>query len=189
MKTKTILLVDDEEIILDSLGRDLDSEGYSVTKVASGEKALTYIGDIHYDLVITDLVMGGINGVRVLQEAKETNPETVVFILTGYGDMTSAIEALRLGADDYLLKPCDTEELLIRIGRCLEKQDTLKKVKIYEGILPVCCVCGVIRDDTGVEHGKGQWMKVDEFIHRKTTAEVSHTYCPICYEIALKSSL
>ncbi|WP_163338526.1 GAF domain-containing protein [Desulfopila sp. IMCC35008] len=62
--------------------------------------------------------------------------------------------------------------------------DYIAEIKILRGIVPMCCVCGLIRDDTGVEHGKGEWLKADKFVNEKTGAQVSHTYCPICYEKA-----
>jgi DNA-binding response OmpR family regulator len=180
MENKSILLVDDEAIILYSFGRDLEHEGYDVTSAASGEEAIDRLREKKYDLVITDLVMTGAGGIEVLKEAKKIDPATGVFILTGYADMTSAVDALRLGADDYLQKPVDTDEMLIRINRCLERQEAWRKIQVYEKIIPVCCMCGMIRDDTGVEPGQGEWLKTDMYIHKKTTAEVSHCYCPTC---------
>ncbi|WP_163340873.1 GAF domain-containing protein [Desulfopila sp. IMCC35008] len=64
--------------------------------------------------------------------------------------------------------------------------DYIAEIKILRGIVPICCVCGLIRDDTGVEHGKGGWLKADKFVIEKTDAHVSHTYCPICYEKAME---
>jgi len=188
METKSLLLVDDEAIILNSLGTDLDQENFDVTLAASGDEAISLLKDKKFDVVITDLSMPGSDGIQVLQEAKSINPFTVVIILTGYGDMTSAIRALRLGADDYLLKPCDLEELLIRIERCLERQNAFQKINIYEKILPVCCVCGDIRDDEGVAQGEGVWVKSSEFIITKTSAKVTHTYCNKCYQKALEET-
>ena len=128
MRNKKILLVDDEESIRTSFRKDFEHEGYKLTTAASGEEAITKIRDTHFDLVITDLSMPGIDGIGVLQEVKKLNPDIGTMILTGYGDMTSAIEALRLGADDYLLKPCDADELLLRAARCLEKQEAFRKI-------------------------------------------------------------
>ena len=180
MGSKTILLVDDEESILISSRKDFEHAGYEVTTAASGEEAVTNLQADHFDLVVTDLAMPGIDGLAVLLEAKKHSPEIGTIILTGYGDMISAIEALRLGADDYLLKPCDSDELLLRAARCLERQEVLQKIKIYEEMLPVCCVCGDIRDDTGEEKGNGVWMKSTEFIIKKTSTQVTHTYCKDC---------
>ena len=68
-------------------------------------------------------------------------------------------------------------------------QDALAEIKTLRGILPVCCVCGLIRDDTGVEHGKGKWLKVDKFVIKNTDAQVSHTYCPKCYDKAMEEDM
>ena len=67
-----------------------------------------------------------------------------------------------------------------------ELQKALAEIKTLRGILPMCCVCGLIRDDNGVEQGKGEWMKVDKYVHQKTDAKVSHSYCPNCYEKAME---
>lgn len=130
MEKKAILLVDDEAIILKSLGANLTAEGYRVTTAESGETAIAEMEQGRFDLVITDLVMEGIDGIHVLKQARKIAPALPVIILTGHGDMTSAIDALRLGADDYLLKPCDIHELVFRMGRCFEKQDLLEQLKV-----------------------------------------------------------
>lgn len=130
MANTSILLVDDELIILESLGMDLRAEGYEVTSADSGENAIAALEKSRFDLVITDLMMEGLDGIQVLKRAKSIYPALPVIILTGYGDMTSAIDALRLGADDYLLKPCEIDELLFRISRCLEKQQLLEQLRL-----------------------------------------------------------
>lgn len=183
MATKhSVLLVDDEANIRDSLGESLQMEGYSVYAAASGEEAIPLLKDHRFDLVITDLMMPGLDGIEVLKSAKSLQPKIIVIILTGYGDMNSAIEALRLGADDYLLKPYGLEELFMRVDRCLEKQELQAKVNLYEKILPVCMYCQKIRDDTGTEHGKGEWMSLGQYLSRTSDTNVSHGCCPACYE-------
>jgi PAS domain S-box-containing protein len=127
--TKTsILFVDDEEIIRRSFTRELQMEHFSVTAVADGSEAISTLQDEQFDLVITDLMMPGIDGFGVLKAVKHGTPQTSVIILTGYGDMSAAIDALRLGADDFALKPCAIEELVYRIRRCLEKQRLLQRL-------------------------------------------------------------
>ena len=111
--SKRILVIDDEARLVNLVRGYLEQEGYEVMMASSGEEAIGELQNSHFDLVISDLAMPGANGIAVLNEAKKTNPDIIAIILTGYGDMTSAIEALRLGADDYLLKPCDTEELFV----------------------------------------------------------------------------
>jgi signal transduction histidine kinase len=130
MKSKAILLVDDEKIILKTIRKDLRAEGYDVTTAENGESAIATLKQQHFDLVITDLVMEGLDGFQVLKQATKIDPELPVIILTGHGDMTSAIRALRLGADDYILKPCDIDELFVRMSHCFEKQDLLEQLKV-----------------------------------------------------------
>lgn len=128
MERKKILLVDDEEIIRTSLAREIGLEHYEIDTAADGAEAITKLRRTRYNLVITDLVMPGIDGLCVLQTAKEIAPETCVIILTGHGDMDSAIGALRQGADDFLTKPCGPDKLLFRIACCLEKQNLLRQL-------------------------------------------------------------
>ena len=185
-KTYKILLVDDDPLILQSISSALEQEEYHVTTADNGEEAIELINKNHFDLVLTDLVMDNVDGMAVLKEAKEKNPDGIVIILTGYGDLISAIEALRLDADDYLLKPCETEELTFRISGCLEKLELKRKVAAYEKIVPVCCECKSIRDDNGKEIGTGEWMSVEQFILTKSKAAVSPTYCPDCIKTELE---
>jgi DNA-binding NtrC family response regulator len=180
MNKYKILLVDDEPIILKAIGRDLEMEGYHVTPVRNGEQALEALERANFDLVITDLIMDRIDGITVLKRAKEIDPETLVIILTGFGDMASAIDALRLDADDYLLKPCGAEEMHFRVGRCIEKLELTRKLKIYEKVLPVCCECKKIRDDTGKEPGMGEWLRMEDYLRDRGKTEVTSSYCPEC---------
>lgn len=120
IKNQSILLVDDEDVILEAIGMDLRQENYHVTLASSGEEAVALLKENQFDLVVTDLSMSGMTGMQVLKETKKLHSLTAVIILTGFGDMHSAIEALRLGADDYLCKPCDIDELVFRVERCLE---------------------------------------------------------------------
>ena len=122
----SILFVDDEEVIRKSLARELRFEHFSVTTAAGGGVAISSLQDKQYDVVITDLMMPDIDGLDVLKAVKKLSPTTSVIILTGYGDMRSAIDALRLGADDFTIKPCEVEELVFRIRRCLEKRSLLQ---------------------------------------------------------------
>lgn len=186
MKKYSILLVDDDPYILTGIGQNLESEGYQVTTAESGEIALEHLQTAAFDLVITDLVLDTIDGIQILKKAKQINPEIMVIILTGYGDMTSAIDALRLNADDYMLKPCQPEEMNFRVAACLDKLELSRKINVYEQILPVCCVCKKIRDDEGQEPGSGQWMPADEYIWKKARLSISSTYCPTCARRATK---
>jgi DNA-binding NtrC family response regulator len=111
-KKNNILLVDDDSHILDLYYQILLDEGYYLTKATSGERAIEVMLRNHFDMVITDLNMG-------LRKAKELDPKTIVIITTGNTDIQYAIKALRLHADDYMLKPFDLQEFLIHVSRCL----------------------------------------------------------------------
>ena len=135
MKKHSILLVDDEEIILRSLSSQMDKEGYGVATARSGEEALRKFEENFYDLVLTDLSLPGIGGIDVLQKVKALRPQTSVVIITGYGDLPTALEAMRLGADDYLSKPCNLDELLLRIEKSIHKSESTRKLQRYKEII------------------------------------------------------
>ncbi len=182
MRDYMIMLVDDDPLILKGVGKHLETEGYGVTTAESGEKAIDLLDSKVFDLVITDLVMEEIDGIQVLKKAKEVNPDIMVIILTGFGDMTSAVDSLRLQADDYLHKPCEAEEMSFRVSKCFERLELKRKIKAYENILPVCCVCKKIRDDSGKEPGTGEWLTVESYLWRKAGIAPSSSYCPVCLQ-------
>jgi DNA-binding NtrC family response regulator len=187
MEKHSILLVDDDPYILEGIGADLESQGFQVTKTNSGDTALELLRENTFDLVITDLVMEDTDGIQVLKNTKKLNADTMVIILTGYGDMKSAIEALRQEADDYLLKPCESAEMLYRVNHCLEKRELARKIEIYQNILPMCCVCKKIRDDRQTEPGKGDWVSVEQFIHEKAKLDITSSYCPECAQQTMEA--
>ena len=141
MNGKSILVVDDEQTILDCLSRDLTIAGLKVTTAVNGEEAIAKIKNSFFDLVTTDLAMPIGDGFQVVKEAKQMNPQTMVIVLTGDVASESAVDAFRLGADDFLQKPCDTDELLCRISNCFAKQELLRKIALYEKFLPMCSNC------------------------------------------------
>lgn len=188
-KRKSLLVVDDERIILDSLSRDLTGAGLKVTTVTSGEEAIARINTDFFDLVTTDLQMPGLDGFQVLKAAKQRSLEIIVIILTGNGSMESAIEALRLGADDFLQKPCDTDELLCRISNGFVKQELLRKIALYENFLPVCCYCKKIRDIRQGVHGEGSWHSLEDYFKKTKGVTVSHGCCPDCFNEQIKPLL
>lgn len=180
MRKYEMLLVDDDPLVLDSIGTVLENKGNRIITAENGKKALELLDKEHFDLVISDLVMDEVDGIKVLKKAKNIGSDIKVIILTAYGSMTSTIDALRLGADDFLLKPCEPEEIIFRVNRCLEQLELERKIKLYENILPMCCVCKKVRDDTGKEPGTGKWLSMDQYIRNKTKIDISHAYCPDC---------
>jgi DNA-binding NtrC family response regulator len=185
LRKYNLLLVDDDPFILEGIGEDLESRGYTVTRVNSGEKAVELLERSSFDLVITDLVMERTDGIQVLKKSKEIDASIMVIILTGFGDMLSAIDALRNQADDYMLKPCESSEIFFRVERCLEKLELARRIDLYQKILPMCCVCKKIRDDTGKTPGRGQWIPVEQFIHDRAQLDITSSYCPECAQRTL----
>lgn len=181
-----LLLVDDDPFILEGIGEDLEKRGYQVTRVNSGEKAVELLQHGRFDLIITDLIMERTDGIQVLKKSKEIDATAMVIILTGFGDMLSAIEALRSQADDYMLKPCESSEMFFRVERCLEKLELARRINLYQRILPMCCVCKKIRDDTSRAPGRGEWVPVEQFIQERARLDVTSSYCPECARRTLK---
>lgn len=175
-----LLLVDDDPFILAGIGEDLERRGYRVTRANSGEKAVEMLEKTAFDLVITDLVMERTDGIQVLKKSKEKNAATMVILLTGFGDMLSAIEALRHQADDYLLKPCESDEIFFRVERCLEKLELTRRIHLYQKIIPMCCMCKKVRDDAGEPPGQGRWVPVEQFINEHARLDITSSYCPEC---------
>ena len=129
MKNYSILLVDNEENIRKTISVDLSEKEYNVTLAGSGEEAIKKLGESNYDMVITALKMKGLSGIQVLEKTKKMNSETVVMIFSSDGDLLPAIEALRLGVDDYMLKSAITEELHFRVKHCLKKLELRRLVE------------------------------------------------------------
>ena len=119
----SILVVDDEPTIRLLVTSVLKDEGYAVTAAASGEEALQLAARRHFHLVITDLKMPGISGVELLERLKGDDPETAVILLTAFGTVEGAVEAMKKGACDYLLKPlANPDELRLAVRRALEER-------------------------------------------------------------------
>ncbi len=120
-----ILVVDDEDIIRESLSFILRKEGYSVDEAENGEAAYNKILNDSYDLVLTDLEMPQMKGIELLEEIKKLNINTSVIIITAFGSLETAISALRSGANDYILKPVEFDELLIKIKRLFDLRNLI----------------------------------------------------------------
>ena len=116
-----LLVVDDEPIARQSLSDFLRLEGYSVTSVPNGELAVEHVRNYSVDLIILDLKMPGMNGIDVIQVVNQISPDTEIILLTAYGSMETAVEALRHRIHDYLLKPASLVQILDSVKRGLER--------------------------------------------------------------------
>jgi two-component system response regulator PilR (NtrC family) len=115
-----ILVVDDEDIIRESLSYVLKNEGYLVEEATNGKEAYDKVVSNYYDLVITDIEMPQMKGIELLERISALTSQTLVMMITAYGSLDTAIKALRYGASDYILKPIEFDELLVKINRLLE---------------------------------------------------------------------
>lgn len=125
MARKSILVVDDEKNQREILETILSGEGYDVTTASSGEAAMKFVEARRFDLVLSDLKMTGMSGLDLLKELTNYDKSIIVILLTAHGSVDSAVDALRLGAFDYLQKPYDSEKLLDTVSRALNKLTTL----------------------------------------------------------------
>ena len=116
----SILIVDDEALTLRTIGRALQSEGYEVLPATSGEEALTIVAEEKPDLALLDVVLPGINGIEVLRQARKLSPAMIVVMMSAYHLVDRAVEAMKLGAYDYLIKPFHIADMVSTIQRATE---------------------------------------------------------------------
>ena len=138
MKGKpTVLLVDDDAPFRHVLKGELTRMGFEVTPAASGEEAVSKVAELEPEVVLLDLRLPGMGGLDALKIIREKSPGTDVIMLTGHGSIDTAIESVRMGAFDYVPKPCPLEDLEVRIRRALERQSLRCRASLLErGLTP-----------------------------------------------------
>jgi len=157
-----ILVIDDERIVLDSIAKILKNEPeYSLTLCQSPEESRQYIMNNNYHIILTDLMMPEIDGLEILQIAKERNDKTQVIMITGYATINTALQAMQLGAFDYLSKPFTKDELKRVIQRCIESiskispgstKQTFSEIRRegqFSGLTGIGKYCWLMREDDG----------------------------------------
>jgi DNA-binding NtrC family response regulator len=128
MKGSRILLVDDEVVFTKNMSKLLTNRGYVVAAVNSGDSAVRTLQENQsFDVIVLDLKMPGMDGIATLKEIKKLGLFTQTLILTGHGSIDSALEAIKLGAYDYLTKPCEIGELVAKIEGAWEKKGSEEK--------------------------------------------------------------
>ena len=135
MKTR-VLLVDDEEEFVQALSERLKIRDYDVTISLTGEDAIEKIKHYNFDVVILDVLMPRMDGIDALKMIKRMKPLIEVIMLTGHATVETAIEGMKLGANDYLMKPCETEDLVLKINRAYDKktehEERIREAKVKE---------------------------------------------------------
>jgi DNA-binding NtrC family response regulator len=122
MERIRLLLVDDEEDFRTTLSSRLKKREFEVTQVESGYQALEVIKEQAIDVAIVDVKMPRMDGLETLRQMKQLNPLIEVIMLTGHASVESGIEGMRLGAFDYLMKPCDINDLVLKIGDAYQRK-------------------------------------------------------------------
>jgi DNA-binding NtrC family response regulator len=131
-----LLIVDDEAAILRSLERIFTREGYSVKTSDSGQRGMELVEANEFDVVMTDVMLPDISGIEILKKCKEANPETEVIVITGYATVSAAVDAIKLGAFDYIEKPFETNErVLLAVSRAMEHRQLLSRARNLEQVV------------------------------------------------------
>lgn len=123
MQKYSILLVEDEEHLHEALKLNLEMEGYEVDSAYDGGEALKLIQSAHYDLIILDIMLPSLDGFSITERLRLNNNQTPILILSAKNTSANRVQGLKLGADDYLTKPFNLEELLLRVAKLIQKQE------------------------------------------------------------------
>jgi DNA-binding response OmpR family regulator len=171
-----ILIIDDNPQSIKLLGNILDSKGYSTAVAMNGTEALKFLENEIPDLILLDIMMPGMDGFEVCRSIKmnKNARETPVIFLTAKREIDDLVRGFEVGGVDYVTKPFNSNELLIRVKTHLDLKKARDEIRRLKGIIPICCNCKKIRDD------KGFWEQVEIYIESHSDAEFSHGICPEC---------
>jgi len=164
MKKNTILIVDDEEAMCRILSRLLTAQGYEVLTAGNGHEALKLVHRESISLLISDLMMPGMNGLQLLTDLKKYDPDLPVILITAYGTVDTAVQAMKSGAYDYILKPFDNDEILFAVEKALKNSAaSTKKMRSLHGKLLI-----------GTSHKiKAVYDKIDKIATSSATVLIS----------------
>ena len=170
-----VLIVDDSIVVRRSFSKILAS-GYECVEAESAIEALSRLRESHFDLVITDIMMPGLSGIELLRKVIETYPDTAVLVVSGVDRPQRALDAVRLGAFDYLIKPCDPAVLQLTVERALERRTLIENAKQYKRDL----------EERNVEllRGKRQLERLQaQIVHSEKMASLGQLAAGIAHEL------
>lgn len=153
-----ILIIDDEKAIRKTLSEILSFEGYNISEAADGEEGLKVFKEKAYDVVLCDIKMPKLDGIEFLQKAGETNPDIPIIMISGHGNIETAVEAVKKGAYDYISKPPDLNRLLITIRNAMDKSTLVTETKVLKR--KVTRVQEMIGESSGIQKIKDTIDKV-----------------------------
>jgi enoyl-CoA hydratase/carnithine racemase/FixJ family two-component response regulator len=162
-----IMVVDDELIVRESLYHRFLKYGHAVDTASSGDEALTKLGEVPFDLMFVDMKMPGMNGIELLEQVTLEYPDTIVVIITAYGSVESAVQAMRIGAADYLLKPFNTDQLEIAMEKALQKRKSLSQLNDMKKQAEKR-----VSFDSITEHFLAAYQTTDSVIRAKKTDQI-----------------
>lgn len=186
-----ILIAEDDAVSRRVLEGMLQRWGHELVIACDGKEAWDALSrDDAPGLAILDWMMPVLDGIRVCEKIRQTNRSTYVILLTAKGSKQDIITGLQAGADDYVIKPFDREELRARVNvgvrivelqrhlddRIDELQKALSQIRRLHGIMPICAHCKRIRND------ENYWQQVEAYISAHSDARFSHSICPDCFE-------
>jgi DNA-binding NtrC family response regulator len=134
MSEEKVLLVDDEQDFLKALSERMQAKGLQITSATSGEEAIKAVGDEFFDAVVLDMKMPGLDGIETLKKIKKVNPDVQVILLTGHATVDKGIEAMKLGAMDFLEKPAEISSLMEKIQTAKSNKMLILEKKTEEEI-------------------------------------------------------
>jgi DNA-binding response OmpR family regulator len=180
-----ILVADDEAVSRLLVARTLTKLGHEVVEAANGRDAWWSYQRDAVQLVIADWMMPYINGLELCRMIRaENRPRyTYIIMLTALGGKGSFLEGMAAGADDFMTKPFDQDELSARLHVAERILSLQAEVKQLEGLLPICSYCKRIRDEANT------WTRVETYISQRTEAAFSHGICPECYDVYVRPEL
>ncbi len=128
----SILIIDDEKAIRKTLTEILGFEGYKIDEASDGEEGLRRFKEKNYDLILCDIKMPKLDGLEFLEKAKDINSEVPIIIISGHGNIETAVEAVKLGAYDYISKPPDLNRLLITLRNAMDKTTLVAETRVLK---------------------------------------------------------
>jgi CheY-like chemotaxis protein len=200
MDSLQVLVADDEPVSRTVVGAMLKKAGYVVDYAADGEQAWQRLdGPARPGLALLDWEMPGLQGPEIVERirSKQSQTPTYIILLTSRDSSADIVRGLRAGADDYVTKPANEDELIARVNvgarvvqlqaalaeRVRSLEEALANVKALQTLLPMCAYCKSIRND------QNYWEKVETYFTQSSGVSFTHSYCPTCYERFVRPEL
>lgn len=179
MTQHNVLIIDKDSQALFAVSRILEKTGFNVTMAISGISGMEFIKSSSFSLILSEVFLDDADGLSILEAARNATPDTMVVFQTAANDPVLREKAFRLGADDYLFKPYQSEELLFRVKKCIENREIRRRLKRRNSYVIGCCVCKKFRID-GDGTGRSKWVEIEDFMNTEMNIPLSSTYCPEC---------